>query len=225
MTVSTPRLSRLMTVEQRRRARMNDRTAPPTGDDDVVRAHRFVLVDSDGTDRAKLEVTPMGAAQLALVDVNTGESRLGLRLDACGPLIYFDGRDGKGGMEIRLIDPDHPNAAEGSTGFTDLTFYDPRGSRRRLVLGIGWEDHREKTTPVGVVLFDVDQNGMPGAQGTRWTYQRPRRRRAVEPIVEGQPIVEEPTTTPEATLRQAGISSRRQARYQRRLSSLLAGRV
>jgi len=35
---------------------------------------------------------------------------------------------------------------------------------------------------------------------------------------------EEPTTTPEDTLREAGISSRRQARYQRRLSNLLAGR-
>ena len=36
--------------------------------------------------------------------------------------------------------------------------------------------------------------------------------------------VEESTTTPEDTLRAAGISSRRQARYPRRMSSLLAGR-
>jgi len=34
----------------------------------------------------------------------------------------------------------------------------------------------------------------------------------------------EPTTTPEDTLREAGISSKRQAKYQRRMSSLLAGR-
>lgn len=34
----------------------------------------------------------------------------------------------------------------------------------------------------------------------------------------------EATTTPEDTLREAGIGSARQARYQRRLSSLLAGR-
>lgn len=34
----------------------------------------------------------------------------------------------------------------------------------------------------------------------------------------------EPTTTPEETLREAGISDKRQARYQRRMSSLLAGR-
>ena len=33
-----------------------------------------------------------------------------------------------------------------------------------------------------------------------------------------------PITTPEDTLRKAGISSERQAAYQRRLSSLLAGR-
>jgi hypothetical protein len=35
---------------------------------------------------------------------------------------------------------------------------------------------------------------------------------------------EEMTVTPEDTLRAAGISSRRQTRYQRRMSSLLAGR-
>ena len=35
-------------------------------------------------------------------------------------------------------------------------------------------------------------------------------------------IEPEPTTTPEDTLREAGISSKRQARYQRRMSSLLA---
>jgi hypothetical protein len=35
---------------------------------------------------------------------------------------------------------------------------------------------------------------------------------------------EEMTVRPEDTLRAAGISSQRQARYQRRMSSLLAGR-
>jgi len=35
---------------------------------------------------------------------------------------------------------------------------------------------------------------------------------------------EGPTTTPEDTLREAGISSKRQAKYQRRMSSLLARR-
>ena len=35
---------------------------------------------------------------------------------------------------------------------------------------------------------------------------------------------EEMTVTPENTLRAAGISTKRQARYQRRLSRLLAGR-
>lgn len=35
---------------------------------------------------------------------------------------------------------------------------------------------------------------------------------------------EEITVTPEDTLRAAGISSERQAKYQRRMSSLLAGR-
>ena len=40
---------------------------------------------------------------------------------------------------------------------------------------------------------------------------------------EGLPA-DESTTTPEDTLRAAGISSKRQARYQRGMSSLLAGR-
>jgi hypothetical protein len=35
---------------------------------------------------------------------------------------------------------------------------------------------------------------------------------------------EESTTTPEDTRREAGISSKRQAKYQRRMSKLLAGR-
>ena len=38
------------------------------------------------------------------------------------------------------------------------------------------------------------------------------------------PAPPEPITTPEDTLLRAGISSERQAMYQRRLSSLLAGR-
>jgi hypothetical protein len=38
-------------------------------------------------------------------------------------------------------------------------------------------------------------------------------------------VAEEMTVRPEDTLRAAGISNRRQARYQRRMSSLLAGRV
>jgi hypothetical protein len=36
---------------------------------------------------------------------------------------------------------------------------------------------------------------------------------------------EDLTVTPEDTLREAGISSERQAKYQRRMSSLLAGRA
>ena len=39
-----------------------------------------------------------------------------------------------------------------------------------------------------------------------------------------QPTEAEPTITPEDTLREAGVSRPRQARYQRRMSSLLAGR-
>ncbi len=38
------------------------------------------------------------------------------------------------------------------------------------------------------------------------------------------PVPLEPTIAPEDTLRAAGISSERQAMYQRRMSSLLAGR-
>jgi hypothetical protein len=37
--------------------------------------------------------------------------------------------------------------------------------------------------------------------------------------------VDEKTTTPEDTLREAGISGKRQAKYQRRMSGLLAGRT
>jgi hypothetical protein len=43
-------------------------------------------------------------------------------------------------------------------------------------------------------------------------------------LVERGVTREEMTVTPEDTLRAAGISSKRQARYQRRMSSLLARR-
>ena len=49
--------------------------------------------------------------------------------------------------------------------------------------------------------------------------QRARRRRLAADRLE------QPTTTPEDTLREAGVSTKRQARYQRRMSSLLAGRA
>jgi hypothetical protein len=41
----------------------------------------------------------------------------------------------------------------------------------------------------------------------------------------GAALLKEPTVSPEATLRAAGISGKRQAKYQRRMSSLLAGRA
>jgi hypothetical protein len=43
------------------------------------------------------------------------------------------------------------------------------------------------------------------------------------PVGAHAPTREEPTTTPEDTLREAGISSKRQVLYQRRMSSLLGG--
>ena len=44
------------------------------------------------------------------------------------------------------------------------------------------------------------------------------------PLVVRERVVAEPTIRPEDTLLEADISDRRQASYQRRLSSLLAGR-
>src|SRR2546426_8724630 len=62
----------------------------------------------------------------------------------------------------------------------------------------------------------------PGAKAS----QRPMCTTAVAPALELtlSPAPPEPITTPEDTLRRAGISSERQAVYQRRMSSLLAGR-
>jgi hypothetical protein len=53
---------------------------------------------------------------------------------------------------------------------------------------------------------------------------RARLERGVEARTASRLAGEEATVRPEDTLRAAGISSRRQARYQRRMSSLLAGR-
>ena len=48
--------------------------------------------------------------------------------------------------------------------------------------------------------------------------------REVEALASSRPFGEEMTVRPEDTLRAAGISSKRQAKYQRRMSNLLAGR-
>ena len=48
--------------------------------------------------------------------------------------------------------------------------------------------------------------------------------REAEPLVASRLFSEEMTVRPEDRLRAAGISSKRQAKYQRRLSNLLAGR-
>ena len=53
---------------------------------------------------------------------------------------------------------------------------------------------------------------------------RPKWRANLAWICAGGDEPAEPTTTPEDTLRRAGISSKRQAKYQRRMSRLLAGR-
>jgi len=47
----------------------------------------------------------------------------------------------------------------------------------------------------------------------------------VKPEVRAILTADDGTTTPEDTLREAGISTKRQAKYQRRMSSLLAGRA
>ncbi len=54
-----------------------------------IRAEKFVLVDSDGNDRARLHVTPCGHTVLALLDQN-GDLRLTLRAsqDECAVTVF-----------------------------------------------------------------------------------------------------------------------------------------
>src|SRR5207253_9464660 len=113
------------------------------------------------------------------------------------PVIYMEGRGEKQGLEIRLRDDDR------RTGeiVGEIVFWDDDG-RRRLQLGMGHEDADERK-PMGIVIFDVDENGR-GEEVVR--LKRPS----------APPLVMEATTTPEDTLRAAGISTKRQARYQRR---------
>ena len=49
--------------------------------------------------------------------------------------------------------------------------------------------------------------------------------REIEALAVSRPFGEEMTVRPEDTVRAAGISSKRQAKYQRRMSNLLAGRA
>jgi len=83
-------------------------------------------------------------------------------------------------------------------------------------------------------LREQDPDGWMVIAGAARTVERSRARcmqllnvitaTSVVVVVVEQSFEPEPTTTPEDTLREAGISGKRQAAYQRRMSALLAGR-
>jgi hypothetical protein len=148
-----------------------------------------------------LGTTSEGAAALTFLDMRTGEPRLGVVLTDDEPLIYMDGPGKTRGLDVGLRYRDM---------ISEISFWDD--GRERLYLGIGCTTADEQAR-LGVVRYDVDENGYARSEGLQQTL-------AARP-----PIATEPTTTPEDTLRKAGISNRRQARYQRRMSSLLAGRA
>ena len=149
------------------------------------------------------------AQRFVLTDAEGNERAiLGTTPDGATKLTFLDR---KRGLEIGMR-----RASDGDL-VSELIFWDD--GRERLYLGIGCQRDNES---VGVVLFDVDEDG----QG-----QEVVRARRPEPSSE-RPIVEERPTTPEDTVREAalsaagaGISTRRQSKYQRRMSTMLAGRA
>ena len=79
----------------------------------------------------------------------------------------------------------------------------------------GRADFCEHCAPRLDAILDWMTSGM--IQGVLRRFIHPAFRRPA-------PLIDASITTPEDTLRDAGISTKRQAKYQRRMSSLLAGR-
>ena len=82
-------------------------------------AHRFTLVDNDGTTRALLDVTSKGVAELRLLD-DTGKLRAGLGVAHDGaPALGLYDSDGKTRAEVSL-----------SRGVSRMRLFDEKGAPR-----------------------------------------------------------------------------------------------
>ncbi len=144
-----------------------------------IKASEFVLVDSDGTKRAALQMTDDHSAELVMYDASSreranilvtknGVGTIGFSEDAGAPKVLIGaapgGRDGVTlyGQNNKLL----AGLTVGNNNEPSLTLYDPNTGRARVGLGVAGNG-----TPA-LVLFDgngkdraelhVNPNGKPG---------------------------------------------------------------
>ena len=208
-------------------------------DSGTVTATMFNLVNHQNQLLATLTTTDDGWPGLALLNPNNGRARVELMLEKDGPMLRLNNALGRQRLLLRLTDNDHDIgpilALFDSRGHPRIVhFLDHgrphlnilrRGARKRhVVLAVPWGKQPEPRAAWKRVMraaranqrekFEsaaMDAGFLSIETDSLWTFVRRRLGKA--------------PTTPEDTLQDAGVSTKRQARYQRRLSSLLAGRA
>ena len=156
------------------------------------------------------------ACGLVLTD-SAGRERMKLELDAEHgerPRVVMFDAGGRERVAIYLC----LRGGDGGEGGC-LVFTDPDG-RRRMFVGMSYYLNSGEPSG-GMIGYDCDDDGVAAREEVKTLS---REESAAMEERSSPPHHEEPTTTPEDTLAAAGIGSAGQAQYQRRFSSLLAGR-
>jgi hypothetical protein len=203
----------------------------------TITARCFNLINRESQRLATLAVTDdERSAGLALFTPGSDRARVELMLTEAGPVLRLNNAQGRQRFVLQLTENETAPTlalldAKGNPRIMLFLHHDRphviiyrRGARQRdVVLGVpfnkqpehaAWKrmmraaraNQREKfvsaVLDAGFLSYDTDR---------LWTFLRRR--------------LDKAPTTPEDTLLEAGVSTKRQARYQRRLSSLLAGRA
>jgi hypothetical protein len=136
--------------------------------------------------------------ELVLVDAE-GRERAKLGMTPAGyPALKFMDLAGKLRLSVYMTAAHAPDPSVPA-----IRFFDEEGHTR---LYVGLSVLGDNPAMIGC---DLDEDSYPKSEPFWQTFE-------AEPT--------EPTITPEDTLREAGVSTRRQARYQRRMSTLLGRR-
>jgi hypothetical protein len=201
----------------------------------TVTATMFNLINHESQRLATLTTTDDGRPGLAMFHPGSDCARIELMLEKDGPALRLNNAEGRQQLLLRLVDEQRPTLAlfdsKGHPRIVLLLDHDRphlnvlrRGARKRhVVVAVPWG---EQPKPLAAwkramraaranqrekfIAAAMDSGFLSMETDSLWTFVRRR--------------LGEAPTTPEDTLSDAGISTKRQARYQRRLSSLLAGR-
>jgi hypothetical protein len=202
----------------------------------TVTAFRYELLGQDGSRRAVIGTNDAGLVGLCIGDLeNDNAGRIELLIEKDGPsvLLATEGHYrikitvNEAGPSIALLD----ERGKARLGFTlddehnrlIATAFDERGHQTSFVRRTHEpveSAHLERV--LGPLVKSRKKKAFILALGdTFGIYDRAVAEKIWRAVRSGEPS----TVTPEDTLREAGVSNRRQAKYQRRMSTLLAGRA